>query len=169
MQAEGFNYATFFNGPTPFGPFQVDSVGFKPLGSLFFSKIGESWMDNDDETHCVAPEWYNFVMSEELRLDEYSKCHLMFAKFDTTELVENSDNRFCANGPFRNELSSFISVPNWSRLTTSFAGIHVDPSVSANSDVFFGWDVDTVAIWNAHVLTSVRVFSNSGTAWTYEV
>jgi hypothetical protein len=169
MQAEGFDYATFFNGPTPFGPFQVDSVGYRPFGSLFFSKIGESWMDDDDATPCVAPEYYDWMRSEEFGLPEHSQQHLMFAEFDTTELVEYSDNRFGVNGPFRKELASFLSVPHWPVLTTFFSGIHVDPSVSANSDVFFGWEVDTVAIWNASVLTRVRVFHNSGTPWTYEV
>jgi hypothetical protein len=169
MQAEGFNYATFFNGPTPFGPFQVDSVGFKPLGSLFFSKIGESWMDNDDETHCVAPEWFSCVKDAQFRHGDYSMRHVMFAKFDTTELVESSDCRFSEKGPFRSDLCSFLSVPNWPCLTTSFSGIHVNSSLDTNHELFLGWEVDTVAIWNAHVLTSVRVFSNSGTAWTYEV
>lgn len=170
MQAEGFDYATLFKGPTPFGPFDVKSVGFKPVGSLFFSKIGESWMDgDDDETTCVAPEWCNWIRSEEFRVDDYAMRDLMFAKFDPTELVESSDCRFNENGPFRSDLDGFLSVPHWSRLTTSFSGIHVDPSLDTNREVFHAWEVDTVAVWNANVITSVRVFRNSGTSWTYEV
>jgi hypothetical protein len=97
---------------------------------------------------------------------------LMFAKFDPMELVESTDNlnRFDENGAFRHDLNYFFSVPHWSRLTTCFSGIHVDPFLDANSDVFqvASWDLDTVAIWNAHVLTSVRVFRKSVTQWTYE-
>jgi hypothetical protein len=54
MQAEGFEYATLFKGSTPFGPVQVESGGYKPVGGLFFSEM-KSWTDKDDETCRVAP------------------------------------------------------------------------------------------------------------------
>jgi hypothetical protein len=70
VQAEGFEYTRLFKGATPFGPFQVKSGGHKPLGGIFFSKIGESWMDEDDETDCVAPEWCNWVRYEQFRVHD---------------------------------------------------------------------------------------------------
>jgi hypothetical protein len=169
MQAKGFEYATMFKGSTPFGPFRVKSIGHKPVGSLFFSKIRESWMNEDDETPCVAPDWCNWVRFEEFHVDDYSMRYLMFAKFDPQQLVYNTNNLFNKNGPFRCDYNEIISIPNWGRLTNSFSGIHVDPCLDSNSEIFGNWDVDTVAIWNAYAFTDVRVFRNSGIPWTYEV
>jgi len=189
MQAKGFKYATMFNGSTPFGPFQVKRTGKKPKGSLFFSKIREfyineydkSWinedqkvrMDEDGDPLVVGLDWYNFVTTDGYNDDYYSECHVMFAKFPDKELVKHTDPRFKENGPFRLDLSEFIAVPHWERLTNSFSGIHVDHRLGSdldlNSEVFGNWDVDTVAIWNAYAFTDVCVFRNSGTPWTYEV
>jgi hypothetical protein len=184
MQAEGFEYATMFKGSTPFGPFQVRRTSKKPEGSLFFSKLREfyineydkSWINEDtelwkngeEEPLVVAPDWYNLVTADGHDVPDYSSRNVMFAKFPNKELVEHTDPRFKENGPFRLDLRR-RSVPHWERLTNSFSGIHVDPCLDSNSEVFGNWDLDTVAIWNAYAFTDVRVFRNSGTPWTYEV
>ncbi len=92
--------------------------------------------------------WPALRPHDEFPLADYSMHDLMFAKFDTTELVESTDNLFTENGPLRLEINQYIPVSDWSRVSADFSGIHVDPDQDANNDIFVGWDVDTVVIWN---------------------
>jgi hypothetical protein len=181
MLAEGFEYSAMFTGSTPLGPYHVKTASmWRPEGCVFLAKTSPSYTDDsEDDEPVVASEWNSWVRYEGIGLHKYPYRHLMFAKFDPTLVVENADPRFARNGPFRRDIINIsnpnkshltgISIPNWSRLTTSFCGIHIDPHLNYNREVFWNWEVDTVAIWNAYAFTDIRVFRNSGAPWTYEV
>lgn len=173
MQAEGFEYGSMTHG----GAFKLlgsgqnllESGHYKPLKGVWFSKISESFSDEDQEDKdCLALQWYDFVVQEDFRTQQYAQSSLLFAKFDKSRMTSNNDPCFQLGGPFQVK-TGWLTVPHWNRVSAKYAGIHVDPCVGKASDIFPAWDVDTVCIWDASVVTDLRWFENAGTAWTYDV
>ena len=181
MQAEGFGYGSMTKESClkelGSGQHQLRSFNFKPKG-VFFSEITKSYPDIDEEDEdededeeLLAVAWYNFIVFEGYHVSEYASTGLLFAKFDNTRLTSNSDPKFQVGGAFRlkTEQEYFSAHPHWNAVRAQYAGIHVDPRVDSASDIFRGWDVDTVCIWDATAVTEQRWFENAGTPWTYNV
>ena len=170
MQAEGFEYGSMMeeNSLNMLGSGRILLESghhyIKPMKGVWFSKIAESFSDEDS----VALQWYDFVVEQDFRVRHYAMRSLLFAKFDKTRLTSNSDPGFQSGGPFVVK-TDFLTVPHWNNVSAQFAGIHVDPCVRGASGIFSAWDVDTVCIWDASVVTEMRWFQNAGNPWTYRV
>jgi hypothetical protein len=177
MRAEGFKYGSLENGSClkelGRASGQLQSFHPKPAKGVYFSKITETYPEDqeDEDQELLATQWYNFVIDSDYNVAMYASRGLLFAKFDETRLTSNSDPRFKVGGDFRlkQEVQYFPALPRWNAVGAEYAGIHVDPCVDSASDIFPAWDVDTVCIWDATVVTELRWFENAGTPWTYDV
>lgn len=190
MKAEGFKYGSLENGSClkelGRASGQLQSFHFKPAYGVYFSKITETYPEDreDDDHGLLATDWYNFVIDQDYNVPMYASRGLLFAKFDETRLTSNSDPRFKVGGDFRlkQEVQYFPALPRWNAVGAEYAGIrvdpyvnsapdmfHSDPCVDSAADIFPAWDVDTVCIWDATVVTELRWFENAGTPWTYDV
>jgi hypothetical protein len=183
MQAEGYEYASLTEGSClkTLDPVSANLQSFhhKPDGNtVYFSKLVRYYPDDEEEDEeenpgkkLLAPQWYDFVVYEDYKVSEYASKGLLFAKFDNTRLISNSDPRFKLGGDFRHNPAAayYPALPHWNAVGAKYAGIHVDPRVESASDIFPAWDVDTVCIWDASVVTELRWFENAGTPWTYDV
>ena len=146
-------------------PHEMGTPGLKPMAqTLYCSQIETSEYDGVTE---VALEWYDFVLGEDYKTDEYSARHLLFVKADPCRITSESDQRFRKNGEWRKETEYFPKI-DWSGVASEYAGIVVNPSISSVRDVFPMWDVDTLAVWDAKsCITEVWGFQNAG-EWMYK-
>lgn len=146
---------------------------FKPVNSVFASRIELVYDDDDGDNTAEqskwAPGWYSFVESEQYCVDDYSMRGLLFLDFNQGSLADASDNRF-RSGEWCSSSNADTrrAIPRWDRISADYAGIHVSPSASSNS-LFYGWDVETVAVWNPACVSLALYVSNAGKPWVYDV
>ena len=149
----------------------------KPEDALYFSKIDVSWHSvteyddiPEDSTEGMAKtlQWQDWLMCQDFDVDFYKNKGLLFAKFDDSKIIRNSSERFAKNGDCHLN-NGLFSYPNWHKVGARYDGIIVDRGNTGVNNIFLSWDVDTVCIWRADVITELRWFENSGEDWTYDV
>ena len=140
----------------------------KPGQCTWFSPIQPMWSGDDEEysKDVWGTAWSEWLREEDYEVEEYSRKDLLFAKFTKGRLANGADQRFKKAGEFRDE-RGYFHVPRWGKVASQYGGIHVD--LSTNNDVFPGWDIETVCVWDPTVFTEIQWFPNSGKPWEYEV
>ena len=166
-----FTSPDFFSSVTP-GPYKMSKESQKPPAkALYFSRIEPAYVDEESEgsgsdtTERLSLEWYNWLMGEDFRVEEYSTRSLVFAKFDMSRLTSEADSRFGKNGEWHRE-SRWQPVPHWQKVSENYAGIHVQMS-GKHRDVFPMWDVETVCVWDPTAIKEVYWFRATGEPWEY--
>ena len=176
MEREGFRYGSMI-GPDAFKRLEGASAKLKeswrkPEDAMYFSLIDESWqsLDSTSEMDVVLKtlQWHDWLVGQNWGVKDYSKKGLLFAKLDESRFISNSNPRFAKGGDFHVS-RGIMSQPNWEKVGMEYNGIHVDPCIRGDERIFDAWDVDTVCIFRADVITEARWFENSGEDWTYDV
>ena len=181
MEREGFTYGALIT-PGAFKRLEGASEKLKmsvrkPEDALYFSKIDVSWHSvpdgedvPEDSTEGMAKtlQWQEWIVDEAFFVDDYKKRDILFTKFDESKIILNSSERFAKDGDCHMHRGP-LSCPNWHKVGMVYDGINVDRCNTGYNQIFDAWDVDTVCIWHADVITELRWFENSGEDWTYDV
>ena len=146
-------------------PHEMGRPAMKPMApTLYCSQIKSSEYDGVTE---VALGWYEFVMGEDYKTDEYSARHLLFVKAHPGRITCESDKRFRKNGEWVKETKYFTAI-DWPGVASEYGGIVVNTEIPIVQDVFSTWDVDTLAVWDTKsCIAEVWGFQNKG-EWMYE-
>jgi hypothetical protein len=175
MVAAGYEYA-HLNTKLDYCDFKPElEVDLKPRVALFYSKLVEPWGVDDDDNNPkqYAPDWYNKLVSDDWRVEEYGMRNITFAKLASGGIhvlkqeldadlltLHRRDVRFCG-----------CAMPrfDWPQLQQrGYKGIMVTQPES-DMEPFGTWDVESLAVWDLTALTSVRSFRNAGKPYEYEV
>ena len=165
MHAAGYKYATLTD-KTRLQGFKAPLIrDLKPRDALFFSKLEETLDDEFELDGHWAPRWYTWLQDNPLS-DNYPIKNIMFAKFKEDEVIDLARDASVVVANCT-ELRRHLWYFDWSALCKAgFKGIKYDQEIGWY-DRFIGWDVPTLAIWDATALYDVKLFMNAGTEYTY--
>jgi hypothetical protein len=157
----GYSYATLTDKTALRGFRPALEVGLKPNDALFFSKLDKTWNDDFEEDGFYAPAWYTWLQQNPLQ-ENYSIKNIMFAKFDPGQVIDLKRDAALVRANYTPSRRYF----DWPAFRAAgFKGIKYDQEDGWYCQ-FSGWDVPTLAIWDATALCDVKLFVNAG-AYAY--
>lgn len=175
MAQRGYEYAHFNKDMTLPSKVAALEIDRKPRDAVFFSKLVDvSWVCEDDcEEQKLAPDWYQKLVMDRWRVDEYGARNITFAKLAAggiNVLKQKPDADLLA---MHRRDQSYFGMPvyrfDWPQLCgRGYKGIIVTEPES-DMEPFGTWDVDTLAVWDASALADVEHFRNAGKPYEYEV
>ena len=158
MLGLGYTYATLTDKTALRGFRPALGIGLKPDNALFFSKLDRTWNDADEEDGFYAPAWYTWLQQNPLQ-EDYSIKNIMFAKFNPAQVIDLTRDAALVRAKYTPSWRYF----DWPAFrAVGFKGIKYDQEDGWHRQ-FSGWDVPTLAIWDATALRDVKLFVNAGT------
>lgn len=154
----------------------------KPNGSqanvAWFSQIvKDEWPDHkaDDGSMGFSRfmlEWVMWVQREEFHEDWYGMKDILFVKIDKKRIITESHDGFKREGMYILPGGRWPVKIDWRAVGQKFDGITVDMDKAQElrnipKAMFYGWDVNTLALWNRECVTEVKMFKNAGRMWEY--
>jgi len=171
MLKEGYNYASFYdiNGKDDILLEKPVDVNSKPTKGIYFSKLkkynahmslskSSQRMKTREESY-VYPEWYNFILDTDYKVDDYEHRGIIFAKIDESKLKNIKDIK-----PLRDCPIGFQFRPEYNWVEISECGVLVN-----DRDIIYnnGWDIEQCIIWNKDCFIDYKIFKNSSKRVSY--
>jgi hypothetical protein len=191
MWEKGYEYGGLVSSARLFVPRfssreELGKSSNKPRGDgvMWFSSIVNRFEDDDEEEERKrqgkdAPltlAWVHWLLQQGYHVHENSMMDLLFVKTHERHIINESHPGFGWRSWYISEKSNGFAV-NWPAVSEKYGGISVNirqamlqglvHSVYPSTQVFSGWDCDSLAVWDRTCITEAEVVKNAGRSWRY--